>query len=108
MNKNPWLAIFARIGEAAALEQLAEEAAELSAAASKVARILRGQNPARMTYSEAFEKMVEEIADLENARDVLDSGLDVPLHSMPKLQTLRYSKMTRWYESLFGKGDGNA
>ena len=34
-----------KIGQAALLEQTAEEAAELSHAALKLARILRGENP---------------------------------------------------------------
>lgn len=43
---------------------IAEEAAELSAAASKVVRILHGEIPARMTLEEATDKVQEEYTDL--------------------------------------------
>ena len=42
-----------KIGKAAMLEQLAEEAAELSQAALKLARVLRGENPTTVTRKEA-------------------------------------------------------
>lgn len=41
--------IIDEIGEAACLEQLAEEAAELAQAALKMARIIRGENPTPLT-----------------------------------------------------------
>lgn len=43
---------------------IAEEAAELSSVASKVARILHGEIPARMTIEEAKNKVQEEFTDL--------------------------------------------
>ena len=101
---NPWERIFRTIGEASALEMLAEEAAELSAAALKAARILRGDNTARMDYPEAMKDVVEEIGDTFNAVNVLGSGL------MPDGRlvdpTVMDSKMQRWYDSLFG-GDSH-
>ena len=39
-----------KIGTSAKLEQLAEEAAELSQAALKLARVLRGENPTPVNY----------------------------------------------------------
>ena len=44
--------------------QLAEEAAELSAAASKYARILKGTNPTPMPGMTAEDHLFEEIADV--------------------------------------------
>lgn len=51
------------IGPAATLELLAEEAAEASHAALKVARVLRGENPTPVSLEEAKEHLKEEIAD---------------------------------------------
>ena len=105
-SANPWKKIYDRVGKPAAWEQLDEEAAELSAIASKCARILRGDNPARMTYEEAEAKAIEEIADVFNAIDVLDTGL-VYENGMHYLLTYAkrkmFPKMKRWYEDLFGK-----
>lgn len=54
---------------------LAEEAAELSSAASKLLRIARGINPASKSAQEVYENLVEEFTDvLLIARDML--GLD--------------------------------
>lgn len=101
-SANPWRQIFDRIGEAAAWEQLAEEADEVAQAAMKCARIIRGENPARMTYEEARRKVTEELADFDNSRGVLDAGLDGTRETVRLCGSLRYEKMTRWYESLFG------
>ena len=53
-----------KIGEAAVYEQLAEEAAELSQAALKVARILRGENPTPVLLDEARGHAIEEFTDV--------------------------------------------
>ena len=53
-----------KIGKAAMLEQLAEEAAELSQAALKLARVLRGENPTPVTEDEAKEHLIEEYTDV--------------------------------------------
>jgi len=105
MTDNPWKKIYDAIGEAAALEMVAEEAAELSAAASKAARIVRGENPARMTLDAAYAALREEFADVDNARDVLDAGAEGAgaVYSIATRDTLQYKKMTRWYKSLFGE-----
>ena len=52
--------IINRIGIPAALEQLAEEAAELSQAALKLARVLRGENPTPVTRREVRKHLIEE------------------------------------------------
>ena len=110
-SANPWKKIYDRVGKAAAWGQLAEEAAELSAIASKADRILRGDNPARMTYEEAEAKAIEEIADVFNALDVLDTGLAGEEEDVPYLLIIakrkKFPKMKRWYEDLFGKEERN-
>ena len=44
--------------------QIAEEAAELSAAAAKYVRVLRGINPSPLSCTQACENVAEEIADV--------------------------------------------
>lgn len=53
-----------KIGKAAMLEQMAEEAAELSQAALKLARVLRGENPTPVTEEKAWKHLVEEYTDV--------------------------------------------
>lgn len=50
-----------RIGEAAVYEGIAEEAAELAAASSKMARILREDNPTPVGAEEGRGKVIEEL-----------------------------------------------
>ena len=63
--------IISKIGLPAALEQLAEEAAELSKAALKVARIIRKENPTPVTYEQAIANLEEEAADVRNCLRVV-------------------------------------
>lgn len=65
--------IIDKIGEAAALEQLAEEAAELAQAAQKLARIVRGENPTPVTREQAFSSLVEELSDVTLCVNVLET-----------------------------------
>jgi DNA-directed RNA polymerase subunit F len=54
-------------------EQLAEEAAELSQAANKMARYLRGVNPTPKTEKEVHNDLIEEYTDVVNvACNILD------------------------------------
>ncbi len=53
-----------KIGRAAMLEQLAEEASELSQAALKMARIMRGENPTPVTRMQAEKNLIEEYTDV--------------------------------------------
>lgn len=55
----------------AILCQLAEEAAELAQAALKLRRVLDGTNPTPMNEREALDNMLEEIADVQNAFNVI-------------------------------------
>ena len=52
--------IIEEIGEAAMLEQLAEECTELAKAALKMARIIRKENPTPVTEKEAIDNIREE------------------------------------------------
>lgn len=53
-----------QIGEAAAYENIAEEAVELAHAALKYARIIREENPTPKTKQEVFSNILEEYSDL--------------------------------------------
>jgi NTP pyrophosphatase (non-canonical NTP hydrolase) len=111
MAENQWRQIYEAIGEAAALEMLAEECCELGQAALKLARIVRGENPARITYEEAYLKLVEEVADVCNALDVLDEGVMAKYNRSLDHETrdVMPAKLTRWYKSLFGEeAEGDA
>lgn len=79
------------IGREAALEQLAEEAAELAQAALKVSRILRGVNPTPMHLDDAERALVEELSDVILCAQV--AGL------IPE-QDIMITKLRRWAERL--------
>jgi len=60
------------IGEAAALEMLAEECTELAQAALKLARVIRGENPASVKADHAQNDIMEEWADVLICSEYLD------------------------------------
>lgn len=90
-----------RIGEAAVLEQLAEECAELAQAALKMARIERGDNPTPVTMQKAKENLVEEIADVNVCLNVL--GVEVTFLDESLFFTIM-GKMCRWDDRLQERG----
>ncbi len=51
--------------------QLAEECAELGKAALKLRRVYSGENPTPVTRAEAFQNVIEEIADVTLCLEVL-------------------------------------
>lgn len=61
-----------KIGEAAALEMLAEECTELAQAALKLARVERGENPASVSEDHAQSDLMEEWADVLVCSEYLD------------------------------------
>lgn len=65
------------IGEPAMLEQLAEECAELSKAALKLARIERKENPTPVTFKDAKTSLVEEYTDVVQCAMELDLKIDL-------------------------------
>lgn len=71
--------------------QMAEEAAELSAACSKVARILDGQNPAGKTLPEAVLSVMEEFTDVTLAAEAVQ---------VEAMGEIRDRKLARWVDRL--------
>ena len=92
--------IFAKLGRAAVLEQLAEEAAEVAQAALKMARIIRGENPTPKTHMEARADLEEELADFRVCVEVLDRS-DL-IFDMEIIDHLSEVKMKRWLDRLEG------
>lgn len=78
---------------------IAEEAAELAAAASKMERVLRKNNPTPVTYEKAFGRVREEFCDVLNTCEALYM---VDKHQVEGagLYNYRTSKITRWYNRL--------
>ena len=83
------------IGTAAALEQLAEESAELAQAALKMARKLRGENPTPKSRADCIANLQEEIADVELCISILPAALHDPPRSA-----------RRWPQSIGGGMNG--
>lgn len=92
--------IVSQIGLPAALEQLAEECAELGQAALKLARKMRGENPTPKTHDECMRAFNEETADVMVCLDVLvNSGFI----SNEAIESEMISKKSRWEERLNNK-----
>ena len=83
--------IIKEIGQAAALEQLAEECAELGKAALKLARIKRGENPTPVTEAAAMANLLEEAVDVAVCMDVLDVKIGEKYFA---------SKLDRWKDRI--------
>ena len=79
------------------LTQLAEECAELSKAALKLRRVYSGENPTPVRRKDAFDNVIEEIADVYLSIMVL--GLDAPIHSR-KVYKIMEAKLSRWEQRL--------
>ena len=61
-----------KIGKPAALENLTEEAAELTHTALKIARILRDENPYGKSYSDCYDSLTEEFINRGIYRRLFD------------------------------------
>ena len=94
--------IVSKIGLPATLEQLAEEAAELSQAALKVARIIRRENPTPVGYCQAVDNLKEEAADVRLCLKVLSDDFDLITDGAEAV------KYRRWFDRLRKAGDLNA
>ena len=79
------------IGDAAMLEMLAEECAELTQAALKFARYNRGENPTPKTYMQCLDAFTEEIADVQLIIDQFDNWID-----KDRIKAIKEQKMIRW------------
>ena len=82
-----------KIGAAAMLEQLAEEATELAHAALKLARIERGENPTPVLKEDAMDHLIEEYMDVVQCAEELSL---VPNREQIKLKKIRFEE--RWKE----------
>lgn len=85
------------IGIPATLEQLAEEASELSHAALKLSRLYRGENPTPKTERECIEALMEEIADTELCITELIPGNIINLY---RIDEIKAAKLTRWLKRI--------
>lgn len=80
-----------RIGDAAMLEQLAEECAELGKAALKMARIIRNENPTPVAETEAEDAIIEEF------NDVVICAVELGYHSNPTIAKQKLERFKqRW------------
>lgn len=86
--------IHEKISEADLYGQLAEEAAELAQAASKMERVLRGTNPTPKSKEEVMKNLIEEYTDLLLVSDILGIG---------KSEYVYTYKLGRWKRRLEGK-----
>ena len=96
--------IYEEVGEPAALELVAEEAAELAQACLKLSRILRGENPTPVPEALAAEKVMEEAADVQTALNVLSSA---QWYDEDKVMHIQWKKSERWKERLRKRKEGN-
>ena len=78
-----------KIGAAAMLEQLAEEATELAHAALKLARIERGENPTPVLKEVAMDHLIEEYTDVVQCAEELRL---VPNREQIKLKKMRFEE----------------
>lgn len=83
------------IGLPAVLEQCAEELAELTQAALKMARKLRGENPTPMTHARAAEHLHEELGDVRLCLKVLDVAV-----GGDNTTAVEAEKLRRWLDRL--------
>lgn len=95
MNQIPRLMPRFYLGQLDLLVQLAEEASELSAAAAKMVRVIRGVNPTPVKYEEALAALLEEAADVQV---VLGEVLN--MDDWEKVAILRTEKLSRWTRRL--------
>ena len=79
------------------LAQLAEECAELGKAALKLRRVYDGRNPTPVTRPEAFNNLVEEIADVTLCMEVLGMNTAEVLYNCAKI---RLEKAARWKKRI--------
>ena len=76
-------------------QQLAEEAAELSQAASKMERLLRGTNPPRKSEQECINDVNEECADVRLCLDLLHWGYEAEQEAIREKKTKRWADIIR-------------
>jgi NTP pyrophosphatase (non-canonical NTP hydrolase) len=88
-----------RLSNRAVLEQLAEEAAEVSQAALKLIRTMpNSENPTPVTFNQACEDLTQELFDVVIAADIL--GLTLSTEAIKD----DHPKIVRWAERLRQRG----
>lgn len=90
------------LDQAELLAQLAEEAAELAKAALKLRRVYTGVNPTPVTGKEAFQNLLEEMADVSVCIHALDFDRG---ENLSQVQRIMLSKTERWAARLEGGTD---
>lgn len=96
--------IKSRLSNRALLEQLAEEAAEVSQAALKVIRAAKSsENPTPVTLDEAIDNTFQELQDVIIVADVLGFLPDVTPDDDPKV--IRWAERLRAKEAAENGGD---
>lgn len=88
------------ISDAAMLEGLAEEAAELAQAALKLARVIRDENPTPVTAEEAEGHLSEEMVDVLLYLQEIRGRWGITLAEINNIMIL---KRQRWAARLEGK-----
>lgn len=91
VNYTDFAEIKRRTSRVSRIELLAEEAAELAAAASKYARILRDENPTQVNEETAWKMLLEEYSDVIGVARTLMIEPSYPLI---------YEKYHRWVKRL--------
>lgn len=86
-----------KTGEAAVLEQTAEECMELAHACLKMSRKFRAENPTPAAEDVISEQIHEELADLMTCVDVM---INIPWISTKKVQEIQIRKARRWEERV--------
>ena len=97
------LDIVEAIGRAAAVEQCAEEAAELAAACSKFARKMRLQNPTPAGKREVIANVQNEAADVATCLGVL---IDAGIIDQGSIKRIADAKLARWKQGIAGSFNG--
>ena len=89
--------IIETIGLPAFLEQMAEEASELSKASLKFARKLRGENPTPKEGNELVSNLCEEVADVDTCfSELARYDGEFIKHALD----IEYAKTCRWIKRL--------
>lgn len=92
------MGIYANLGTAACLEQLAEKCAELSKAALVLAKNERGENPTNITLSESMNDYCNSAADVNICLNVLQhSPVGIKGEHVREKEEYRCRK---WFNSL--------
>ena len=93
--------VAARLSTPAMLGQLGEETAELGKAALKLQRVLMNENPTPVTMEEALDALIEEIADVICAMEIVMQKLNISIGE--DVEPIIEAKAERWADRVCGK-----